>query len=289
MFYKYILLIRPHHWIKNLLIFFPILLSPLELLSPFEFGNIYIINSIYMFICFCLVASGIYVFNDIKDAKKDLINTRTKNRPFAQGTISKNIGYILCVFLIVLSCLVAIIFIPKAIYCLLLYVLINILYTFYLKYIVILDIISVSSGFLIRIIAGGMVVGINQSSWTLLIISFASLAFATGKRLGQFVQNPNYLSAKWNNTLLKFVFILSIICTIIVYGLFSLDPVVISNHGSDKIWLSFPLIILIFLRYLYIAWYGTYLGDPTDALLKDRYLQVMVLIWTLLITYIFII
>ena len=289
MFYKYILLIRPHHWIKNLLIFFPILLSPLELLSPFEFGNVYIINSIYMFICFCLVASGIYVFNDIKDAKKDLINTRTKNRPFAQGIISKNIGYILCVFLIVLSYLVAIIFIPKAIYCLLLYVLINILYTFYLKYIVILDIISVSSGFLIRIIAGGMVVEINQSSWTLLIISFASLAFATGKRLGQFVQNPNYLSAKWNNTLLKFVFILSIICTIIVYGLFSLDPVVISNHGSDKIWLSFPLIILIFLRYLYIAWYGTYLGDPTDALLKDRYLQVMSLIWTLVIFYIFII
>ncbi len=283
MFYKYIILIRPHHWVKNLLIFFPILLS------PFEFSNVDIINSIYMFICFCLVASGIYVFNDIKDAKKDLINTRTKNRPFAQGTISKNIGYILCVFLIVLSYLVAIIFIPKAIYFLLLYVLINILYTLYLKYIVILDIISVSSGFLIRIIAGGMVVGINQSSWTLLIISFASLAFATGKRLGQFVQNPIYLSAKWNNTLLKFILILSIICTIIFYGLFSLDPVVISRHGSDKIWFSFPLIILIFLRYLYIAWYGKYLGDPTDALLKDRYLQVMALIWTLLIFYIFII
>ena len=70
---------------------------------------------------------------------------------------------------------------------------------------------SVSSGFLIRIIAGGIVSEIDQSLWTLLIISFASLGLATGKRLGQFVENPKYLSANWNNTLLKYVFIFCII------------------------------------------------------------------------------
>ena len=94
MYHKYITLIRPHHWVKNLLIFFPILLS------PYELASISIINSIYMFICFCLVASGVYIFNDIKDVNKDMLNTRTKNRPFAQGKIKKLTGYILSLFLI---------------------------------------------------------------------------------------------------------------------------------------------------------------------------------------------
>ena len=283
MFNKYIILIRPLHWVKNLLIFFPILLS------PNEFSSISIINSIYMFICFCLVASGVYIFNDIKDANKDIINIRTKNRPLAQGKITKFTGYILSLLLITSSIVVAIIFIPKAVFLLLLYVLINFLYTLYLKYIVILDIISVASGFLIRILAGGIVSQIDQSLWTLLIISFASLGLATGKRLGQYVENPEYLSANWNQVLLKSVLIVCIIFTIIFYGLFCIDPDVIFRHGSDKIWLSLPIIVLIFVRYLYIAWHGKYLGDPTDAALKDRYLQSMSLVWFALISYLFII
>tara|TARA_B110000238_G_scaffold141000_1_gene152141 strand:- start:451 stop:1302 length:852 start_codon:yes stop_codon:yes gene_type:complete len=283
MFNKYITLIRPHHWVKNLLIFFPILFSPYNLESSS------IINSIYMFICFCLVASGVYIFNDIKDVNKDIINTRTKNRPFAQGKINKHTGYILSILLISLSIIVAFFFIPNAILLLLLYVLINFLYTLYLKYIVILDIISVASGFLIRIIAGATVSQIDQSLWTLLIIGFASLGLATGKRLGQYVENPEYLSANWNNVLLKSVLVVCIICTIISYSLFAFDTDVISRHGSNKIWLSLPIIILIFVRYLYIAWHGKYLGDPTDAALKDRYLQILSFSWLVLIFYIFII
>jgi 4-hydroxybenzoate polyprenyltransferase len=241
-----------------------------------------------MFICFCLVASGVYIFNDIKDAKKDRINTRTKNRPFAQGTITISNGYSLSLILIILSIVLSIILLPEALSLLLLYILINILYTLYFKYIVILDVLSVASGFLIRIVAGGIVAEINQSIWTLLIISFASLGLATGKRLGQYVENPEYLSAKWNSVLLKAVLLTCIVSTIIFYGLFSFDPDVIYRHGSDKIWLTFPLIILIFLRYLYIAWQGKYLGDPTDAVLNDRYLQILSLVWLILISYIFI-
>jgi len=233
------------------------------------------------------VASGVYIFNDIKDVKKDIINTRTKNRPFAQGKITKFSGYILSLFLIKLSIIIAFIFIPNAIFLLLLYVVINFLYTLYLKYIIILDIISVASGFLIRIIAGSIVSEIDQSLWTLLIISFASLGLATGKRLGQYVENPKYLSANWNNLLLKTVLITCILCTIIFYGLFCFDPDVIARHGSDKIWLSFPIIVLIFIRYFYIAWNGKYLGDPTDAALKDKLLQALSFAWLILISYIF--
>jgi len=84
-----------------------------------------------MFVCFCLVASGVYIFNDIKDAKKDRINTRTKNRPFAQGTITIPNGYRLSLILITIAIVLSITLVPKASPLLLLYIAINILYTLY--------------------------------------------------------------------------------------------------------------------------------------------------------------
>jgi decaprenyl-phosphate phosphoribosyltransferase len=282
MFKQYLSLIRVHHWVKNLLIFFPLLFS------FNEYSDDSIINSIYVFISFSLMASGIYIFNDIQDINLDKKNSRTKNRPIANGLISMNIGYTLSIILIVISLVLLQVLVPKCLNYLLLYLIINILYSLLLKYVIILDIISVSSGFIIRIIIGGVAANIEQSLWTLLIVSFASLSLASGKRLGQLVINNNYLSAKWNINLLKVIVLTSVFFTIVFYGLFSIDSDVAKRHGSDIIWLSFPIMIAIFLRYLSIAWKGLYLGDPTDSILKDRLLQFLAFIWSLIIFYIFI-
>lgn len=283
MYKKYLILIRMHHWVKNLLIFFPILLS------FNEYSNQSIINSVYVFISFCFVSSGIYIFNDIQDANLDKKNIRTKNRPIANGEISHKNGYILSILFMALSFLILTLFIPKCLIFILLYIIINILYSIYLKYLVFLDAIAVSSGFIIRILAGGVAADISQSLWTLLIIAFSSISFALGKRLGQLVINNDYLSANWNKKLLKFLFLVSILCNLIFYGLFSFDPNVALRHESNIIWLSFPIIIAIFTRYLYIAWNGIYLGDPMDSILKDKILQSLSLIWCIIIFYIFII
>ncbi len=283
MYKKYLILIRMHHWVKNLLIFFPILLS------FNEYSNQSIINSVYVFISFCFVSSGIYIFNDIQDANLDKKNIRTKNRPIANGEIPHKNGYILSILFMALSFLILTLFIPKCLIFILLYIIINILYSIYLKYLVFLDAIAVSSGFIIRILAGGVAADISQSLWTLLIIAFSSISFALGKRLGQLVINNDYLSANWNKKLLKFLFLVSILCTLIFYGLFSFDPNVALRHESNIIWLSFPIIIAIFTRYLYIAWNGIYLGDPMDSILKDKILQSLSLIWCIIIFYIFII
>jgi len=280
---KYLILIRMHHWVKNLLIFFPILLS------FNEYSNQSITNSIYVFISFCFVSSGIYIFNDIQDANLDKKNIRTKNRPIASGEISHKNGYILSILLIVLSFLILIIYVPECLLFILLYIIINIFYSIYLKYLVLLDAIAVSSGFIIRILAGGVAAGISQSLWTLLIIAFSSISFALGKRLGQLVINNNYLSANWNKKLLQVLFLVSILCTLIFYGLFSFNSNVALRHESNIIWISFPVIIAIFTRYLYIAWNGIYTGDPMDSILKDRTLQSLAFIWCIIIFYLFII
>ncbi|PPR15463.1 MAG: Decaprenyl-phosphate phosphoribosyltransferase [Alphaproteobacteria bacterium MarineAlpha9_Bin3] len=279
---QYLSLIRIHHWVKNLLIFFPLLLS------FSEYSDDSIINSIYVFISFCFMASGIYIFNDIQDIITDKENNRTKNRPIANGIISKNTGYILSILFIIFSLFILIIFIPKCLNYLLLYLIINILYSLYLKYVIILDILSVSLGFIIRIFAGGVASDIEQSIWTLLIVSFAAISLATGKRLGQIVINNKYVSANWNKSFLKIILIISIFITLFSYGLFSFDVDVAVRHESDMIWISFPFFIAIFLRYLNIAWKGMYLGDPTDSILKDRLLQFLSVIWSIIIFYIFI-
>ena len=279
---KYLILIRMHHWVKNLLIFFPVLLS------FNEYSNQSIINSIYVFISFCFVSSSIYIFNDIQDINSDKKNIRTQNRPIANGEISHKNGYILSILFMALSFSILIIFVPECIFYIILYLIINILYSIYLKYLVLLDVIAVSSGFVIRIVVGGVAADISQSIWTLLIITFSSISFALGKRLGQLVINNDYLSAKWNKQLLKALFLVSILCTLIFYGLFSFDPNVALRHESNIIWISFPIIIAIFSRYLYITWNGMYLGDPMDSILKDRILQSLALIWCIIIFYIFI-
>ncbi|MFP6779923.1 MAG: UbiA prenyltransferase family protein [Alphaproteobacteria bacterium] len=279
---KYLILIRMHHWVKNLLIFFPVLLS------FNEYSNQSIINSIYVFISFCLVSSSIYIFNDIQDVNSDKKNIRTQNRPIANGEISHKNGYILSILFMALSFSILIIFVPECIFYIILYLIINILYSIYLKYLVLLDVIAVSSGFVIRIVVGGVAADISQSIWTLLIITFSSISFALGKRLGQLVINNDYLSAKWNKQVLKALFLVSISCTLIFYGLFSFDPNVALRHESNIIWISFPIIIAIFSRYLYITWNGMYLGDPMDSILKDRILQSLALIWCIIIFYIFI-
>ena len=236
MFKKYLILIRIHHWVKNLLIFFPLLLG----YNEYSYDSI--INSIYIFIAFCFAASGIYIFNDIKDVKLDQNNVRTKNRPIASGAISNKIGYILSALLISLSLLFLILFLPKCLGYILVYILINILYSLFFKYLVLLDIISVSSGFIIRILAGGIAADITQSLWTLLIVSFGATSLATGKRLGQLVIDHNYLSANWNKNLLKVILLISILLTLIFYGLFSFDANVAVRHESDIIWISFALL-----------------------------------------------
>ena len=111
-----------------------------------------------------------------------------------------------------------------------------------------------------------------------------SLGLATGKRLGQYVENRS-IYLQWNNLLLKTVLIFCIISTVVFYGLFSFDADVIYRHGSDEIWHTFPLILLIFLRYLYI---NLKILITRNAALKDRYLQILSLAWFILISYLFI-
>ena len=179
-------LIRVKHWIKNLLIFLPLIFS----------GNLlnknYLITTILGFLSFSLAASTIYIINDIKDKDKDKLHEIKKNRPIASGKISISKAIIIAVVLFILSfifCILA----TKNIWSLsylyiLIYVLINIGYSLKLKNIPLVDITIIVIGFLLRVIFGASLLNIAISNWLYLTIISVSFYLALGKRRNEIIK-----------------------------------------------------------------------------------------------------
>jgi len=284
MFNLYFKLLRCHHWIKNFLIFAPLIFVPLN--AGFEISSW--INALFAFMCFCLASSSIYIFNDLMDANRDKLDYRTSSRPIASNKISKKSGLIFSLVMLFITFLATMMLSFEIIWILLAYVLINIAYSLKLKTIVVVDVVIISSGFLLRIIAGGIAVSVEQSFWTLIIVGSSSLTLALGKRLGQLQKEKERLVAHWNKNILLISFIFSIFITLIFYILFSFDVNVILRHGNNYIWTSAIPIILIFLRHFQICYIGKYSGDPTLILFKDHLVQFLVLLWIVIISFIFI-
>ena len=285
MFMLYLKLIRPKHWVKNFIIFAPTVFVPPALESnTFEMW----FGSIFAFSCFCICSSSIYVFNDLMDAERDKLDERTNLRPIATKKISRKNGAMLSSVLFIISIILSIFLIPEILNIILSYVIINIMYSIKLKFVQGLDVIIISLGFILRIIAGGLAVSVEQSYWTIIIVAFGSLSLALGKRFGQIQKNYKKITVNWNKKILFLSLSMCIAFTILSYIIFSFDTKVIERHQSNLIWISIPPIIIIFIRYFQLCYNGNFSGDPTEILLKDNIIKFFVFVWILIIFYIFI-
>lgn len=192
----YIDLIRLKHWIKNLIIFIPLFFSK-------TFYGLQIFNTFLGFISFSLMASFIYIINDIRDLDKDRKHPIKKKRPIANNSITIKKSLIIAIILFVVSIIINS-FITKSIFnittiYLILYVIINILYSFGLKNIPILDVFLLSSGFIIRIYYGAEIIGVSVSKWLFLTILSSSLFLGFSKR-----KKEKFISANTRKVLEKY-------------------------------------------------------------------------------------
>ncbi|MFK7971194.1 MAG: UbiA prenyltransferase family protein [Bacteroidia bacterium] len=170
-------LIRPHHWIKNVLIFAPLVLS-------FGFVDVDKIGlSLLGFLSWSLLASAGYIYNDLQDVAADRAHPIKMNRPLAAGLISKQTAILLAVILLMAGLTVAYFIGIKALYMALLYVGVNALYSTWLKHIRWVDIVVLSSFYLMRIFMGGLIIDVKLTHWFVATCSFAFLAMATNKRV----------------------------------------------------------------------------------------------------------
>jgi len=176
----YIKSLRPHQWIKNFLIFIP-------LLAAHQINKETIILAIQMFVSFSFIASSVYIFNDLIDLKADKSHPRKRYRPFASGKISVSHGKILALFLIVLGTMISLSISYSFLVILLIYFLISSAYSIFLKQKIIIDICILAVLYTIRIIAGGVVLNINLSVWLLAFSLFFFFSLAAVKRQAELV------------------------------------------------------------------------------------------------------
>ena len=177
--FPYLRLLRLKHWHKNFLLFTPLIASGN---APNADGSLKLALS---FVAFCLASSTVYVINDIKDVEVDSKNDFNNTRPLASGAINKKTAMRIILILALLDIFVFTFLELNVVFCLLLYIVINILYSFKLKTIPIVEIFCVASGFLLRSIAGGFSSEVRLTSWFLLVLTSGAIFLIAGKRISE--------------------------------------------------------------------------------------------------------
>ncbi len=271
-FKDFIRLIRPHQWMKNLLI-----------LAPPFFGGAFFIDAdllfkmIQAFFAFSFASSTGYIINDLFDVRADRLHPNKKFRPIASGSISIRQAIVMVLLIFALSIGLSLKFGKVFILIIILYLILNLAYSFFLQHIVILDAFSIALGFVFRIEAGGRASGIEVSSWLFLTTFLLSLLLAFGKRrfeLASFDNSTPFRRVLANYRMNFLDTALSIFATtaVVTYSIYAV------NRGPKEFIITIPFACYGVLRYMYLVQTDTS-GDPTEALLKDRGLFICVLLW----------
>ena len=275
---KYIKLIRIKHYIKNFLIFLPLIFS-----RNINAANILL--SILGFISFSFASSIIYIVNDIRDKEKDKNHPTKKNRPIAAGTISITNALIVATLLLIIT-ITILIYLSTfnkfiSIY-IITYILINIMYSFGLKNIPLLDVFILALGFLIRVLYGGALINVEISNWLFLTVLSISFYLGLGKRRNELIaqektgNTTRSVLKYYNKEFLDKNMYMCLSMTIIFYSLWCQDL------NSDYIMWTIPIVLLICMKYsLNIESNSS--GDPVEVLLKDKILMLLVGIYAIAI------
>ena len=268
---KYVRLLRVKHWIKNGLIFLP-------LIGAYNFLPESILKVAIAFFAFSFLASFVYIMNDIVDVQKDRKHPRKKNRPIASGEISLTKATFIAIFLIVCSIFLNYIamgsFFNAALGILLLYLLNNICYSFGMKNIPILDVSLLTAGFVLRVYYGSFVVGIPVSSWLFLTVLSASLYMGFGKRRKEFgnTEEVRPVLKYYNKRFVENFMNISLTLVVVFYSFWAME------QGNALFYASIPMLIIIFMQYMLFVEIGNE-GDPVTLLFQHKSLMITVIIY----------
>ena len=276
-------LLRPHQYVKNLFVFLPVFFG-------MKFLDLHVLlKTTLAFFSFSLIASSVYIFNDIHDIEEDKKHPQKRFRPLASGQISQVEAYVLLSILLVLGGGVAVLWLPvEFIWVLLLYILLNAIYTLRLKHLAILDIAIIAFGFVLRLFAGSVAGEVVLSRWIILMTFLLALFLALAKRRDDFLMymtDGKVLRKSIEGYNLSFIdTTMSIMAAVIIvaYVLYTVSPEVTKRFHADNLYFTTLFVILGVLRFLQITLVQEKSGSPTKILLHDRPLQMAVIGWLIL-------
>ncbi len=277
---------RPRQWTKNGFVFFALMFDKqLFLREPF-------LRTLEGFALFCLVSSAVYLINDIADVEADRKHPEKKHRPIASGKLPLSAAWIAATVLVAIALPLGYLLSPTLAIILAIYLAINILYSRWLKHIPILDVFIVSSGFVLRVAAGVALITVERfSPWLYMITTLFSLYIGFGKRRAEMslleTGAGSHRKVLDGYTLPLLDQLITIVSgtTIVTYSLYTFTaPNLPENHSMM---LTIPFVVYGIFRYLQLIQTGHAAGAPDEVALKDRPLQVTVILWVISVIAIF--
>jgi 4-hydroxybenzoate polyprenyltransferase len=272
-------LLRPWQWHKNTVVFAALIFSK----HLFVAGDVMIVG--LAFAAFCLIASGAYVMNDLRDCERDREHPEKCLRPLPAGRVGRSSAVMLCVALVIagvgLGSLLGFGFAALVV----IYFVLQVAYTFQLKEAVILDVMAIATGFVIRAIAGGVVISVPVSPWLIICTFLGALFLSFSKRRHELVLLEGRATdhreslREYSPYFLDQMISVVTASTVVAYAIYTASPEVQEKLGTDKLYLTIPFVLFGIFRYLYLVHQRDEGGNPTQLLLTDRPLRANLLLW----------
>ena len=282
--------LRPQQWVKNFVLLAGLIFS--QNLDKPDF----ILKSLAAFALFCLLSSSVYIFNDIMDVESDRKHPLKSARPIAGGQIKVSTGVLLFVVLAIASFGLSLWLNPLFAVTALGYFVLNLVYSVYLKNVVIIDVMCIALSFVIRAVAGAVVIGVEISAWLVVCTTLLALFLGFGKRRhelvlleGQATGHRKSLS-EYSPYFLDQMISVVTASTVVAYAFYTLSSEVKVKLGASHMELTIPFVLYGVFRYLYLIHQKEGGGSPTKMLLTDRPILANVILWlaaVVLIVYVF--
>jgi|SRR5579863_1121102 len=279
----YIQLLRPKDWAKNLF-----------LIVPSFFAGQFFVRDRFLhlmegIVSFCFIASAIYIINDYRDIEDDRKHPVKCNRPLASGKVEKTVAVSICIGLLLLGTVLGLLADPnyKFLFILILYFFINLFYSFGLKNFAILDILMLSSGFVLRVKGGAIVSAVEATDWLIIMTFLLSLFMAIAKRRDDLLlkvstgTDMRKSMRGYNLDFLDTMLGLSSAIVIVAYINYTVSPVTVARLGTHNLYYSSLFVIAGLMRYLQITFVLKESGSPTEILYKDHFIQITLALWVL--------
>ena len=273
-------LARTRQWVKNVVVLFPVVFG-LQMAEASAWGK-----AIITAVAFCFASSFAYIINDIKDAANDRNHPSKKNRPLASGQLSIGAAVIEAVVLLIVSLLIAGWISLFLLIVILLYVALQLGYTFFLKHVVLIDVGCISFGFVLRAIAGAVAIKVAISPWLFICMFTFCLFIGFCKRYNELVTIGDAEKAEshrktlisYTPELLTHLTTVSAGIAVVAFLLYGVNERTVENFGTNYFVYTLPIVMYGVFRFAMLSMEGAY-SDPTDLILRDRVFQATILAW----------
>ena len=270
--------LRPRQWVKNLFVFAGLVFSQ-RLFTPATW------TAVAAFAIFCALSGAIYLFNDVADRDKDRLHPKKRERPIAAGLLSVPAALLAGVVLIVGGLAAAALLSPPFAVASLAYVCLLTLYSVWLKNVVIVDVLTVASGFVLRAVAGALAIHVEISGWLLICTILIALFLALGKRRHEYLALEGEAAlhrpilAEYSAALLDQMIAVVTASTVTAYALYTMSPETLAKFHTPLLPATLPFVLYGIFRYLYLLYRRHLGGNPSEMLLSDRALLVNSICW----------